>query len=118
MLSNSNRCLNDQNNSETHNLISANKMLRQECPNGSKCTQDGKHNEEYGRDGLFPESNILPVQLQVEGDGQDDGDEGAERSAEERTHGVEGWEDDGDEQQKNNHKYSDKHSDCLGDKDR
>lgn len=41
-------------------------MLGQERPNGSQCTQDGEHNEEYERHGLFLESNILPVQLQVE----------------------------------------------------
>lgn len=49
-----------------HSLVSANEMLRQECPDSTKCTQNSKDDEEYSRHNPLPQRHILPVQLQIE----------------------------------------------------
>lgn len=80
-------------------LSSANQVLWQKGPNSADDTKDGKNDNQDPRNDSFREWDILPVEFKVEGDGQDDGDESAEGSAQEGTDGVERWKNDGDEEQ-------------------
>lgn len=91
-------------------------MLGQKGPDGSQHTQYGKENQQDTRDDLFTCWHVIPEQFEVERDGEDDGDEGAQCSAEEGAYRVKGWEYDGDEEQEEHDKDAYETSDELGDK--
>ena len=59
--------------------------------------------------------DVLPVKLEVERDGQDDGDEGAKRGTKERAHGVEGREGDGDDEEDEDDDDADEATDAATD---
>lgn len=99
-------------------LISANEMLGQKGPDGPQNTQHGKDDQQHTRDDPLPGRHVVPEQLEVERDGEDDRDEGAQRSAEEGAHRVKGREHDGDGEQEEHHKDAHEGPDALGDQGR
>lgn len=70
-------------------------VLGQKGPDGADEAEEGEENEQKPGDEAFPSGDVPAEQLEVEGDGKDDGDEGAEGGAEEGTDRVEGREEDG-----------------------
>lgn len=80
-------------------LLNANKILGQKCPHSTYKPKHRKQRQQAQQHNSLSNRNLFPIELEIKQNRQDDGDERAERSAEECTNWVKRREQDGNAKQ-------------------